>query len=186
MNTKEKNYRVLVNKAEKAFSNGRYLEAFLIQSCIFESVIKDYAHQFLKSIFDSHPVLKKKSNNFELARMVDELFIAGKINSKLYENLNNYRKKRNLVIHKILYFKKVKHFDKELRDTYKSGLNMKIFIVEQMVKGKKGETSSVIAAKLERALAEIIPEFHKAADRELKPLLRKLNKDITKFSDKKG
>lgn len=182
MTNEEKNYRQLVNKAELAFSEKRYLEAFLIQSCLFESVIKSFALLFLKSIFESHPNLRQKSNNFELARLVDELFIAGKINKKLYENLDNYRKKRNQVIHKILKFKDVRTFEKELRDTYKAGRDMKGFIVDQMVKSKRGTTSAELSAKLELSIKEITSEMHSISMRELKPMIRKLNSSLSKAS----
>ena len=174
MAIKEKNYRTLVDKAEKAFQERRYLEAFLIQSCVFESVIKDYARQFLQPIFESQQDLQRKSNNFEIARWIDELFIAGKINKELYGSLNTYRKKRNQVIHQILSFKDVRAFEKELKDAYRSGLKMKVFVVEEMVKKKKGETSAELTAKLERVLGEIVPEIHKASMKELRPAMRRL------------
>jgi hypothetical protein len=93
MTNEQKNYRRLVEKAETAFADGRYLEAFLIQSCLFEGVIKDFSVLSLKPVFDTHPNLKQKSTNFELARLIDELFIAGKIPKSLYQNLDEYRKK---------------------------------------------------------------------------------------------
>src|SRR3989338_5926543 len=128
MTIEEKNYRKLVERAELSFSDKRYLEAFLIQSCLIEGVIKSFAFLFLKPIFESHPDLKQKSNSFELARLIDELFMAGKINNKLYENLNKYRKKRNQVIHQILKFKDEKIFEQELKATYKFEHTTKRFI----------------------------------------------------------
>lgn len=154
MKNEEKNYRKLVNKAESAFLDKRYLEAFLIQSCLFESVIKGFAHLFLKPTFDAHQSLKQKSNNFELSRLTDDLFIAGKITQKTYDDLDNYRKKRNKVIHQILNFKNLKDFEKELKNTYEAGRSMKGFIVDQMIENKKGKTIEELSSNLEYILRE--------------------------------
>ncbi|OGZ72956.1 MAG: hypothetical protein A2908_00040 [Candidatus Staskawiczbacteria bacterium RIFCSPLOWO2_01_FULL_38_12b] len=181
MTIEEKNYRKLVEKAELAFLEKRYLEAFLIQSCLIEGVIKSFAYLFLKPIFESHPDLKQKSNSFELARLIDELFMAGKINNKLYENLNKYRKKRNQVIHQILKFKDEKVFEKELKEAYRLGRDMKGFIVEEMVEGKKGKTTSELSAKFEQDSKIYIAEQDKA----LKPFFRKINRDLNKIFKKK-
>lgn len=183
MNTtqEQKNYRSLVEKAERAFREGNYLEAFLIQSCVFEGVVKSYAFSMLKPIFDANTDLKNKSKNFELARLMDELFLAGKIKKDLYENLNKYRKKRNEVIHKILQYKDKKQFAKELREAYRQGVSMKVFIVEEMVKMRKGKTTAELSAKMEQGLNEVMAEFPKALNRECGPMLRKLNRDLKRF-----
>jgi len=162
----KKNYRLLVNQAEDAFSNGKYLEAFLVQSCIFEVVVKNYAFSVLKPILDVNSDLKRKSKNFEIARLTDELFIAGKIKKELYENLNRYRKKRNEVIHKVLKYKDEKQFKKELKEIYRLGVNMKVFIVEEMVKIRKGTTMAELSAKMERDLNEIVSSIPKTFNRE--------------------
>src|SRR3989338_2423402 len=180
MTIEEKNYRKLVEKAELAFLEKRYLEAFLIQSCLIEGVIKSFAYLFLKPIFESHPDLKQKSNSFELARLIDELFMAGKNNNKIYEKLNKYIKKRKQVIHQILKFKDEKIFEKELKEAYKLGRDMKGFIVEEMVEGRKGKTTSEISAKLEHDLKIHLAEHSKA----LKPFFRKINRDLRKIFKK--
>lgn len=93
-----KNYQVLVNKSEGAFLKEEYLEAFLIQSCIIEGVIKNYAEAKLNPELSQSIMLKDKFKNFEFARLIDDLLLAGKIPADLYENLNNYRKKTSLHI----------------------------------------------------------------------------------------
>lgn len=85
---KAQNYRTLVDRAEAAHGNGRYLEAFLIQSCIFEGVVKDYGGLALEHVFNRSTELKKKSESFEFARMIDELFISGKITESLCGGLH--------------------------------------------------------------------------------------------------
>ena len=180
----QKNYRALVDKAEQAFQESNYLEAFLLQSCVFEGVVKSYAFSMLEPIFSANADLKRKSNNFEMARLTDELFLAGKINKELYESLNEYRKKRNKVIHKILKYKSDKQFEKELKEAYQSGVGMKIFIVEEMVKMRKGRTLAELAAKQEAVLQEVIAEMPKAMSREFGPMFRKLNRDLKKLTNK--
>ena len=181
--TKEqKNYRLLVSQAEDAFNNGKYLEAFLIQSCVFEGVVKNYVFSMLKPIFEATPDLKQKSKNFEMARLTDELFLAGKIKKDLYENLNKYRKKRNEVIHKILKYKNKKQFEKELKEAYRLGVDMKVFIVEEMVKMRKGKTSAELSAKMEHDLNEVIAKLPKTINREFGPVFRKLERDIKKYN----
>lgn len=89
-----------------------------------------------------------------MARLTDELFLAGKIKKELYENLNSYRAKRNEIIHRILKCKGEKQFEKELKVAYQLGVGMKVFIVEEMMRMHKGRTISEISAKLERDLSD--------------------------------
>ena len=179
MTNEQKNYRRLVEKAEIAFNDERYLEAFLIQSCLFESVIKDFAIFSLKPIFESHPNLKQKSTNFELARLVDELFVANKIPNDLYKNLDEYRKKRNKIIHQILKFESPKKFEKELRDAYKLGRDMKGFIVDEMIERKKGMTHSQLVAKLERSMKEFTAEAEIVIPKHLNKIMKGFEKHFT-------
>lgn len=51
-----------------------------------------------------------------------------------------------------------------------------------MVKSKKGTTSAELSAKLERSIKEITSEMYSISMKELKPMIRKLNKDIFKIS----
>jgi|GEM_PF-5398956 len=180
----QKNYRALVDKAEQAFNEGNYLEAFLLQSCVFEGVVKNYAFSILEPIFSVNANLKKKSKNFEMARLTDELFLAGKIKKNLYENLNSYRLKRNKVIHKILKYKSDKQFEKELKEAYRSGVAMKVFIVEEMVKMRKGKTIAELSAKMQHDLDEVYAELPDALNRDLASMFRKLNRDLKKTSRK--
>src|SRR3989338_9286352 len=109
----QKNYRYFVDQAEKAFYEQKYLEAFLIQSCIIEGVLKEYASIKLLQIVKRSSLLKQKYKNFEFARLIDELLITGKISKDLYENLSQYKKKRNSIVHHILKQDDKKLLDKE-------------------------------------------------------------------------
>ena len=128
----QKNYRYFVDQAEKAFYEQKYLEAFLIQSCIIEGVLKEYASIKLLQIVKRSSLLKQKYKNFEFARLIDELLITGKISKDLYENLSQYKKKRNSIVHHILKQDDKKLLDKELEEAYELGRHMKGFIVDDL------------------------------------------------------
>ena len=152
-----KNYEDLVNQAEGAFLKREYLEAFLIQSCIIEGIIKDYAFKKISPLISQNTILEKKFKNFELARLIDELFISGKIDKSLYEKLNVYRKKRNDVIHGLLEYKDKNRLDKELKEVYESGKYMKGFIVDDMSKETKG---GLTAAELDAQIAALLAQLN--------------------------
>lgn len=177
MKKEERNYRSIILRAEAAFASKKYLEAFLVQSCLIESIVKTYAFISLKPILDAHPTLKRKSDGFESARLADELFIAGKIDGDLYEKLNLYRKKRNAVIHNILRFDDVKTFERELRDVYKVGKDMQTFLVAETILKRKGKTSSEIIAKFTQDSKIYVAEIAEAQ----KPFFRKMNKDFARI-----
>lgn len=136
-----KNYKHLVDQAEGAYLKREYLEAFLIQSCIIEGILKDYAFKKLSPLISQSNTLEKKFKSFELARLIDELFITGKIEKTLYEKLNTYRIKRNDVIHGLLDYVDKTKLDDELREVYESGRYMKGFIVDDMSKATEGGTT---------------------------------------------
>lgn len=183
MTNEKKRYHELVAKAETAFFERRFLEAFLIQACLFESVIKDFAALSLKSVFEGHPNLRSKSKNFEVARLVDELFVAGVISKDLYQNLDEYRRKRNKVIHQILKFETQVGIEKELKKAYEAGREMKGFIVDEMVERKKGMTHTQLVAKTERMMAELGADMEANLPRHLKKMEKEFEKNFNiKFS----
>ncbi len=181
-----KNYRYLVDMAENAYKNKRYLDAFLVQSCVIEGVIKNYAMEVLSAHLEKIPELKSKFSTFEIARISDELFLLGKIDRKLYSNLNIYRKKRNEVIHNILKIDR-KSFINEIKKAYKLGGHMKGFIVEEMVKRKRGKTTAELVAKLEHDLTEFNEEHTITFNREMPIMFPELFKNLEpkKSSSKK-
>ncbi|MCX6702957.1 MAG: hypothetical protein NTW60_03775 [Candidatus Wolfebacteria bacterium] len=182
---RDKNYRVLVNKAESAYKEGEYLQAFLIQSCLVEAVVKEYAEEKLKPHFYSSIELSKKYKRFELARLIDDLYIAGKIPKQLYESLSQYRKKRNQVVHSILrYGIDTKALKKELRSVYKSGSGMKGFIIEDMMMSRKGKTLAELASEQEAYLREHFSQVKVAMNKEFAPKLRSAMRSFSKISKK--
>jgi len=151
-----KNYDYLLKEAETSFYEKKYLEAFLIQSCIVEGVLKKYASEKLLSVTSQSVVLKNKFENFEFARLIDELFISGKIKKDLYENLDAYRKKRNNIVHDLLEYEDKEKLDEELKKAYELGKNMKGFIVDDMRKEiKKGLTVTELKAQIAALLAQL-------------------------------
>ncbi|MFH1657586.1 MAG: hypothetical protein ABH919_03900 [bacterium] len=151
-----KNYEHLANQAEGAFLKKEYLEAFLIQSCIIEGVLKSYASKELLPIVSQSTALKKKFESFEFARLIDELFVSGKIKKDLYENLNAYRKKRNSIIHYLLEHEDKNKLDVELEKVYESGRNIKGFIVDDMSrKTKNGFIVSELDAQINALLTQL-------------------------------
>ena len=153
---RNKNYQDLVDLAEGAFLKAEYLEAFLIQSCIIEGVLKEYAKKKLSSVISQSTILGKKFENFELARFIDELFISGKIEKTLYENLNRYRKQRNDVIHHLLEYEDKGKLTEELKEVYKLGKHMKGFIVDDMNSEMQGGlTVAALDAQINTLLSQI-------------------------------
>ena len=183
-NNRQKNYRYFVDQAEEAFFKKNFLEAFLIQSCVIEGVLKDYASTKLAPAVERSATLKKKSKGFEFARLLDELLLTGNINRDLYENLSKYKKKRNDIVHNILKHDDKKTLNKELSEAYKLGRHMKGFIVDEMVKSRKGRTLAELAAKQEAVLQEVIAEMPKAMSREFGPMFQKLNRGLKKLTNK--
>jgi len=184
LSNRQKNYRYFVDQAEKAFFESKFLEAFLIQSCIIEGVLKDYASTKLAPFLDRSTTLKRKSKNFEFTRLLDELLLTGNINKDLYENLSKYKRKRNEIVHNILKHDDKKVLIKELKEAYQLGRHMKGFIVDEMLKSRKGKTLAELAAKQEAILSEVTSELPKAMAREFDPMFKKLNRDFKKLANK--
>ncbi len=175
----KKNYEVLAQKAEVAFQQKEYLQAFLLQSCIFEAVIKSYASLKMAALVGRSDHLKNKFKNFELARLIDELFIAGKISKGLYEQLSAYRKRRNDVIHQILqYGDKSRNLERGLKAVYESGRTMKGSIVDDIIQSQKGKTRAEIVGELEAFLAQHKHDSEINFKRELKPKFDKMLRDV--------
>jgi len=149
-------YDYLLTEAENSFCEKKYLEAFLIQSCVVEGVLKKYASEKLISIISQSKVLKNKFENFEFSRLIDELFITGKIEKVLYEDLDAYRRKRNGIVYNLLGYKGKEKLGEELKKAYELGKHMKGFIVDDMSKEiKKGLTATELGAQIAALLAQL-------------------------------
>ncbi len=140
---RDRNYKKLVARAEKAFNNEEYLEAFLIQSCVFEGILKDYATKKFSSVIIKSKLLKKKFENFGFSIIIDILLLSGKIEKDLYESLNIYRGKRNNTIHSLLSHGDTEKLNSELKKAYESGKHMKGFLVDDIGKEIKKDPVAI-------------------------------------------
>lgn len=176
LNKENKNYRNLVNQAEGAFLKKEFLEAFLIQSCVIEGVLKNYASVKLSHLSSQSSIFRNKLENFEFARLVDNLFAAGKISQDLYENLDKYRKKRNDVIHKLLEYEDQGRLDQELQEVYRLDKDMKGFIVEDMTKEMKGQSVAELEAEITNLMSQL--KILHSQLKEINPNLAEKIRDI--------
>jgi len=155
INEENKNYQQLVEQAEGAFLKKEFLEAFLIQSCVIEGVLKNFVKHSLKTLIQESSLFANKIENFEFSRSVDDLYASRKIDVYLYENLNKYRKKRNDVIHRLLEYQNENQLNKELKEAYEVGRNMKGFIVDTMTKEQHGLTVAETNAIIDNLLSQV-------------------------------
>lgn len=184
----KKHYRALVKKAEDAFHNKRYLESFLIQACLIESVVRVYAEVKLKGFYGGSPIFHNKLRNIiGFAQLIDMLFLVQKIPSKLYEDLSLYKKKRNEVVHNILkYGAKNRKLTQSIKSAYRTGSDMKGLIVDDIVhSNKSGETLAALAAEQEVFLKEHFIKVEKAFGRQVTPQVKKLEDDFAKIFGEK-
>ncbi|TSC70428.1 MAG: hypothetical protein CEO12_362 [Parcubacteria group bacterium Gr01-1014_46] len=151
-----RNYQNLLDQAEGAYLKKEYLEAFLIQSCIIEGVIKNYASKKFSYLVEGNSLLKNKFENWDVSRLVDDLLLSGKIDNYLYKNLNAYRKKRNSVIHDLLSHEDKNLLDEELKKTYELGREMKGFIVDDMSKNDNDASIAELQGQINDLLSTIV------------------------------
>ena len=134
-NSSEKTYDQLVRKAEDFSRDGQFLEAFLIQSCIIEGVIKHCVQLHFSSILDKDSELSISVDRWQISKLLELLLVTGIINRDLYNKLDKYIKQRNKVRHQILTYDVPKR-DAALKLAYQSGKEMKTFIVDELIRGK--------------------------------------------------
>ncbi len=96
------NSNTLLGSADDNFRKGEYLIAFITQSLVIEQILKQYAIKRLLPVVSQSDYLKKSFNSFhsaKISRLIDDLLIANKIKSELYDKIICYLDKRNDVIH---------------------------------------------------------------------------------------
>jgi hypothetical protein len=152
-----KHYETLVADAEKEFYSEKYLNAFLLQSCIIEGVLKNY----FKHCFGSQLTTKRlldKVDRMEMSAMADTLLLANRLTKQTYDQLTEYREKRNEVIHRLLDQTDSAKLKAELKKAFELGRATKGFIVETMTKEKDGVAAEDYLAQviaLQEQLAEL-------------------------------
>ncbi len=107
------------------------LEAFLIQSAYLESLLKMFAdyHFFIETqekSFDNKLLgaVKKDLEKYSLANLVDLLKRADLISKNQKDLLDQYRQKRNRVLHDLLGQIATDSFEEELREVYQIGVKI--------------------------------------------------------------
>lgn len=115
----------LNNKAQENFlyvgEEKKYLEAFLIQSCLLEGALKEFAISSIqKKISKPEEIVKKKKENYNFDTAIDDLYILGFINNREFTNLHKYRQDRNRYIHRLIK-EDFKDLNKVLKNAYRRG-----------------------------------------------------------------
>jgi len=128
----------LNNKAQENFSYSgkekRYLEAFLIQSCLLEGALKEFAISLIKKgLKQSSGIVKKKEEKYKFDTVIDDLYIMRAINIKEFKDLHKYRKDRNLYIHHLIR-KDSRNLNRILKVTYKRGSLLVVKILKKLEK----------------------------------------------------
>lgn len=130
----------LNNKAQGNFlysgEDKRYIEAFLIQSCLLEGVLKKFAILTIKkNLPNSEKITKKKFENYNFDTAIDDLYLLKVISEEEFEALHDYRRKRNRYMHRLIE-RNFKNLNNEFRKTYKQGSPLVKDILEKLQKFK--------------------------------------------------
>jgi hypothetical protein len=132
MKVSKEKYLEILEKAERAYSDKRYLEAFLIQACLIEGIVRAYAVSKLYVKISGNSGLEEKLNKWQFANILDALLFSEKIDTALHKKLKEYNKQRNIVVHELL--SGGPEFNDELKAFYESGREMKGLIVDDIQK----------------------------------------------------
>ncbi|HVN26173.1 MAG TPA: hypothetical protein VMT99_00775 [Candidatus Paceibacterota bacterium] len=143
-------YDQLVARAESFYQQGQFLEAFLIQSCLFEGVIKTCVAIHFMDGLAGNKELAKSVERWQISKQLELLLIGHVIDAPLYKKLDAYIKQRNKVVHQLLTYKP-KERDAALKKAYAEGKEMKTFIVDELIRAKVNKGME----KIEKAINEI-------------------------------
>ena len=129
---------ILNNKAQENFlysgEEKRYLEAFLIQSCLLEGVLKEFAISSIqKSLEQSDDIVKKKEKNYNFDIAIDDLYILGAINDNEFKNLHKYRQDRNRYMHRLIK-EDFNNLNRTLKAVYKRGGSLVVNMLTKLEK----------------------------------------------------
>lgn len=104
------------------------LEAFLIQSAYLESLLKTYIdfhffHETDGKSFENKllKAVKKDIEKYSLASLIDLLKRADLLSEEQRKLLDDYRRKRNTILHDLLGQVATESFEEELRSAYETG-----------------------------------------------------------------
>lgn len=139
----------LVNHIEGSFLKKQFLEAFLVQSAYIEGLLKLYADynfwQETKDKIEKSQLLKelnKKLTRYSLNELIEFLFRTKLISEDQKNELNEYRERRNKVLHDLISEIRKEPFEKELKEICEKGkkiIESKEFIeMAEMIKYLEG------------------------------------------------
>ena len=130
----------LNNKAQGDFlysgEDKRYIEAFLIQSCLLEGILKKFAILTIQKNSDNpEKIIKKKIENYNFDTAIDDLYLLKVIQEKEFEALHKYRKDRNHYMHRLIE-ENFENLNKGLKEAYRRGCPLVKEILEKLKKFK--------------------------------------------------
>jgi hypothetical protein len=121
-------FEELRNHIKGSHLMGHDLEAFLIQSAYLEGLLKRIADYHLFSQTEGKTykdkllvAIKDDVEKYSLFDLIDLLERGGIITKEEAKALDNYRKKRNSVLHDLLRKSSSSTFDQEMKDVYVIG-----------------------------------------------------------------
>lgn len=119
-----KEIKNLWNKAQGNYlysgEEKKYLEAFLIQSCILEGVVKKLAILSIKKNLGNPTITTKKQKYYHFDTAIDDLYLLGIINKEEFEDLYQYKNARNDYTHNLIK-KNYEELNWVLKDAYDRG-----------------------------------------------------------------
>ena len=126
----------LNNKAQENFlysgKEKRYLEAFLIQSCLLEGSLKELMILLIKKeLKQSDDIIKRKEKKYRFDTVIDDLYIMRAINIKEFNDLHKYRKDRNRYIHHLIK-KDYRNLNRSLKSVYQRGSSLVVNILKKL------------------------------------------------------
>jgi len=126
----------LNNKAQGNFlysgEEKRYLEAFLIQSCLLEGALKEFTILLIqKELKQSDDIVKKKEEKYKFDTVIDDLYIMGAININEFKDLHKYRKDRNRCIHRLIK-EDSRNLNRTLKAAYQRGSSLVVNILDKL------------------------------------------------------
>jgi len=118
-------------KSVEAFDNGNYLEAIILQVEIFETIIPVLISGRARKLRIDEKIIKSLAYKGNLNTKIDNLIeLSGEEFSYLTENLHDYRKRRNRIIHRKTEFKNINELNEFAKDTWLLGtIILSVFVM---------------------------------------------------------
>lgn len=109
----------------------KHVEAFLLQIALFEGVLIELAIKSLRNAKREKLASKKEKENYNFNAAINDLYLLKNITDEEFDNLHQYRKKRNKYVHEILS-RNFKKLDSEAKKAYEDGRYLLSNIIEKL------------------------------------------------------